>query len=299
MTELDTTITIHDGLGERYLAAWNAHDGAAVAALVTGTYVDPTLPEPLSGPDIAAMVDGLCACFPDLSFEYVATLVDGDRLVLQWRMRGTNDGAPLPGAPAATGGTINLPGVDVITTEQGRIVDVQGFFDQKTFVEQLGLQALVVPQDTWPVSFGIASRTDLGYTTVPGALTMTWIELKDDAEQAELINRTTEIVTALASEPSFLGMQTTTVGRRNLTLTLWTSPEAAEVAVGRNAPHSQSIGRFEQDGFAARLFTSLWQPHRLNPQVVQCSCGQRPAAQEGAATVTCACGNVLEVQPYI
>src|SRR5690349_20119598 len=102
---------------EAYAAAWNAHDGAAVAALVGGSYVDPTLPAPLSGPDIAAMVDGLCAAFPDLRFETLGSYVDGRTVTFHWRMQGTNNGAPLPGAPAATNGTIDLPGVDIITTD--------------------------------------------------------------------------------------------------------------------------------------------------------------------------------------
>ena len=286
-------------LGERYLAAWNAHDGAAVADLVTGSYSDPTLPAPVRGPAIAAMVDGLCAAFPDLRFDHVAALVDGDKLVLQWRMRGTNDGAPLPGAPAATGGTIDLPGVDVITTANGRLLDVVGYFDQKTFVEQLGLQALIAPRDTWPVSFGISNRVDLGKTAVPGGLTMTWIEVSDDAQQAELVERSTKIVTALASQPSFLGMQATTIGRRNLTLTLWTSPEAAEAALGRNSPHGEAMGRVEQEDFAVRGFTSFWKPHRLNTQFVRCPCGKYPSAKDGTPTVTCECGIVLDVHPYV
>ena len=286
-------------LGEAYLAAWNDHDGTAVAALVTGSYVDPTLSAPLRGADIAAMVDGLCAAFPDLRFEHVASLADGDRLVLQWRMKGTNNGTALPGAPAPTGGTIDLPGVDVITVENGRLVDVTGFFDQKTFVEQLGLQALIAPKDTWPVSFGISNRIDLGRTSIPGGLSMTWIEVKDDAEQAELQERSRDIVTALASQPSFLGMQTTAIGRRNLTLTLWTSPEAAAAALGRNSPHSKAMTRLEQEDFAGRGFTSIWQPHRINTQFVRCTCGKYPSAADGSATVTCECGIVLDVQPYI
>lgn len=286
-------------LGEAYLAAWNDHDGTAVAALVTGSYVDPTLSAPLRGADIAVMVDGLCAAFPDLRFEHVAALAEGDRLVLQWRMKGTNNGTALPGAPAPTGGTIDLPGVDVITVEDGQIVDVVGFFDQKTFVEQLGLQALVAPKDTWPVSFGISNRIDLGRTAIPGGLSMTWIEVKDDAEQAELVERSTKIVTALASQPSFLGMQATTIGRRNLTLTLWTSPEAAAAALGRNSPHGEAMTRIEQEDFAVRGFTSIWQPHRINTQFVRCPCGKYPSATDGSATVTCECGTVLDVQPYV
>src|SRR3954447_273517 len=140
-----------DAAADAYFAAWNAHDGAAVAAAVTGTYVDPTLPTPISGDDLAAYVDGLCAAFPDLAFVSEPLLVDGSTVVGRWRMTGTNDGAPLPGAPAPTGGRIDLPGLDIVTTREGRVVDVVGYFDQKAFVEQLGLQALIAPADSWPV----------------------------------------------------------------------------------------------------------------------------------------------------
>src|SRR5437764_15491661 len=96
-----------DAAAEAYFAAWNAHDGAAVAAAVTGTYVDPTLPAPISGADLAANVDALCAAFPDLAFVPEPLIVDETTVVGRWRMTGTNDGAALPGAPAPTGGRID------------------------------------------------------------------------------------------------------------------------------------------------------------------------------------------------
>src|SRR5436305_8635363 len=138
MTQLDATSPVpaqrSAAAGEAahaYLAAWNAHDGARVAELVTGTYIDPTLPAAIRGDDLAANVDGLCAAFPDLRFVEESVLVDGDTVVGRWRMQGTNDGVPLPGAPAPTNGTVDLPGVDIITTRDGAIVDVVGYFDQK------------------------------------------------------------------------------------------------------------------------------------------------------------------------
>lgn len=284
-------------LVEDYAAAWNAHDGAAVAALVTGTYVDPTLAEPVRGGEIATMVDGLCAAFPDLRFEHVSSTAQDDRVVFEWRMRGTNDGAPLPGAPAPTGGTVDLPGVDVITTADGQLVDVIGYFDQKAFVEQLGLQTIPMPVDSWPVSYGTSVRVDLGNLTVPGAITMTWIEV-DEADRGELITRTTEMITAWASDPAFVGFQSTAVGTRNLTLTAWTSPAAAEAAVARNAPHSAAQQRVTRDGFGLRGFTSFWQPYRLNEQFVQCGCGAY-VGLGGRPSATCDCGTEHAAAPYV
>jgi steroid delta-isomerase-like uncharacterized protein len=308
MTDVDAAVTIPSQAGPaepgvlaaRYLSAWNAHDGDAVAALVGGSYVDPTLPEPLRGPAISAMVQALCAAFPDLAFEEDGPpIVDGDRMVLRWRMRGTNDGAPLPGAPAATGGTIDLPGVDVVTVAEGHIVDVVGYFDQKSFVEQLGLQAHLTPADEWPVSYGISLRVDIDRREVPGAMTFTWIDL-DDSEAGELIERSQQVVMSLAAEPGFLGFGATTVGPRFSTIALWTSPEAAEASIARSAPHTGAMQRVEREGFGRRGFTSFWKPYRINEQHVRCtSCGAWPAIDAGADAVDCTCGTRLEVTPYL
>jgi steroid delta-isomerase-like uncharacterized protein len=284
---------------QAYLAAWNAHDGAAVARIVTGTYVDPTLPAPIRADDLAATVDGLCSAFPDLRFVSEGEFVDGDTVVARWRMQGTNSGEPLPGAPAATNGTIDLPGVDVFTTRDGKVVDVVGYFDQKLFVEQLGLQAVVMPADEWPVSFGIATQVDLGNTTVPGAVSFTWIDT-DDNDTAELQQRTTEIVTALASDPAFIGFRAMSIGGRNVTLTLWTSPEGAEAALGRNVPHNAAMDRLWQDGFGARGFTSIWQPFRVNNQFAKCAaCARYVAIAPGEQSAACECGGTVDVTTYL
>jgi steroid delta-isomerase-like uncharacterized protein len=287
-------------VAERYLAAWNAHDGAAVAQVVSGSYVDPTLPGPIGGDDLAAYVDGLCDAFPDLRFEHDGEpVVSGTRVVTQWRMRGTNNGTPLPGAPAPTNGTIDLAGIDVFTIDDGRVATVNGYFDQKTFVEQLGLQAIVAPPDEWPVAFGLATRLDLGNLTAPGALSMTWIEV-DDGDQGELLQRTTDILTGLAGEPGFIGFQSTSVGGRFLTLTAWTAPEAAESALARSAAHEAARERVWRDGFGARGFTSFWAPYRLNQQFVLCSeCAKHVSFEGGQSTTTCECGSEQTVSPYL
>lgn len=284
---------------EAYFAAWNAHDGAAVAVAVAGTYVDPTLPAPISGSDLAAYVDGLCAAFPDLAFVAEPLIVDGETVVGRWRMTGTNDGAPLPGAPAPTGGRIDLAGLDVLTTRDGRVVDVVGYFDQKTFVEQLGLQAIVMPADEWPVSFGVASRVDIGHLTPPGAISFTWIDVAPD-ELAELQQRSQEIVTALASDPAFIGFRGAATGDRFVTTTFWTSPEAAVAALGRNRPHDEAMARLWKDGLGNRGFTSIWQPYKVNEQFGACpECSAYVPIPSGASSAACECGGQVEVTSYV
>jgi LSD1 subclass zinc finger protein len=285
---------------EAYFAGWNAHDGASVAAAVRTSYVDPTLPGPVSGAELAGYVDVLCAAFPNLTFVPVATHVAGDVVTAEWRMQGTNDGAALPGAPAPTGATIDFPGADVITVRDGQVDTVVGYFDQKLFLEQLGFQAIPAPVDEWPVEFGLAARVDLGNTTTPGAISFTWIELNDQAELGELNDRTTEIITAFASDPAFIGFQSTSIGDRNVTLTAWTTPEAAEAAIARNARHTAARNRVFADKFGLRGFTSLWRPYRLNPQFCVCSsCRETVPLTDGATTATCSCGTEVSAAPYI
>lgn len=125
---------------QAYLQGWNDHNGKAVVATLAedGTYVDPTLAGPIGGQTLAEYVDGLAAAFPDLSFDIEQLTAEGDRVVAQWRMHGTNTG-PLPGLPGPTGRTCDLPGIDVITVGPGGITSVVGYFDQKTFADQLAV----------------------------------------------------------------------------------------------------------------------------------------------------------------
>ena len=129
-----------------YLKAWNDHDGAAVVQRLApgGVYVDPFLPGPVSGPDLEGYVNALTAAFPDMAFAEESLIGDGDIALLGWRMTGTNTG-PMPGFQTATGGRCDLPGADIIRVGPDGIQTVTGYFDQKTFFEQLGMQVTVTP----------------------------------------------------------------------------------------------------------------------------------------------------------
>jgi hypothetical protein len=119
--------------------------------------------------------------FPDLSFDVVSVATTSDTsVVVQWVMHGTNTG-PMPGGPA-TGGTIALPGVDLIEYDPGadRITKVVGYFDSATMLHQLGLQAHVTPNDMDGITFGYGLRIDSGREAVPGAFTITWIEIDEE-----------------------------------------------------------------------------------------------------------------------
>lgn len=285
---------------QAYRTAWNDHDGPAVGNVFApgGTYVDPTLPGPLPDAAIAGYVAGLVAAFPDLHFAVDRVTTDGDQVVVQWRMQGTNSG-PLPGAPEPTGGTCDLSGVDVIVVSPEGITSVVGYFDQKTFVEQLGLQTLVLPSDEGPIHFGMSVRTELGNTALPGAITMTWTEVDSDEQEGEFQQRGTSIVEGFAAEPGFIGFVGTFADRRGHTFGAWTSPEAAESAVARSRAHQEGMERVRHGGLGVRGFTSLWRPYRLNQQLNKChTCRNKVYITHGDSAATCPCGGEVTVASY-
>jgi steroid delta-isomerase-like uncharacterized protein len=268
---------------DRYFDAWNSHDpDAAVAALTDGgTYEDPMTGGPLSGDAFAANVAGVCAGFPDVQFDIDSASVHDDTASVQWRMQGTNTG-PLPGGPA-TGGTIDLPGADFFTydADADRISSVVGYFDTATMLAQLGLQAHITPADVeGMIGYGISVRVETGRDAIPGAMTVTWIEV-DPEHQSTLVDATTAIVAEQHGNADYLGTTFATIGRRNCTFTAWTSPEAAQAAL-RDDAHSSAMKLAQSGGVgeSARGVTSMWTPAYLNG-VFHASEGSSPITELG------------------
>ncbi len=221
--QLDTT-----AVATGYLEAWNRHDPEAIVATFSpeGTFVDPLCPDGVRGQALAQYAGAMFAAFPDLSFEAVSVqLTEGesDVVALQWLMRGTNTG-PLQGNPP-TGGTVALPGADFITIADGAVQRVEGYWDQKTFVEQLGLQAMVMPVTLGPMSFGIAARMTAGKLTKPGAFSVTWLQARSLEEEIAVRTFTIQrIVPELATLPGFLGLTITGVDGWMSTITALGAP---------------------------------------------------------------------------
>lgn len=127
-------------VAQRYMAAWNRHDGAAVADSFAagGTYTDPTVPQGVSGAGMREVCAGFVAAFPDLSFEIVEIIDSGQGSVaVRWIMRGANTGAV--GDAPATGRGVCLPGVDCLRVEGDKLRSVQGYYDVATLNAQLGV----------------------------------------------------------------------------------------------------------------------------------------------------------------
>jgi steroid delta-isomerase-like uncharacterized protein len=277
----------------RYFHAWNQHDPAGIAAAFVegGTYEDPSTGRPLQGEEIAAYADSLFTAFPDLAFQPVAeSLFRPGTLAAQWSMGGTNRG-PFLGMPP-TGKTVSLRGADFITIEAGGIRSVQGYFDQRTFAEQLGLQVVVQPEAAGPFQFGIATRVSAESTAAPGAFSLTWIEV-DSAERQEEVRRLTrQIAAELRHTPGFLGWIGGMVGSRMFTVTAWETPECARRLLTEGS-HPEATRRFFEPEFGATGWTGVWVPHHLNAVWVRCpSCGRLVDYDEQGGK--CACGSALK-----
>ena len=175
---------------DKYFDTWNSRSPEAIAATLgdSGTYEDPTTGGPLTRPALAQYVGGLLSGFPDLSFEVVSASPTSDTTVAaQWLMKGTNSG-PFGGGPP-TGKVIALPGADFFTLVGEGIRSVKVYFDQRTLVDQLGLQVIVQPYAIGPFSFGNAVRYTTGKKTKPGAFSLTWIEVRSEGEINEVGER--------------------------------------------------------------------------------------------------------------
>jgi hypothetical protein len=204
--------------------------------------------------------------FPDVHFEIIsANALDQDRAAAQWVMRGTNTG-PMPAGPA-TDQAVALPGADFFDydPETDRLTKVVGYFDMATMLSQLGLQAHITPADMDPVTkFGFGVRVDANRTTIPGALSVTWLDI-DPEHQFTLIDATTEIVMEQLGNEAYLGSYFATIGRRNLTISAWETVEAAKEAL-RGGAHGEAMRLLKRGGLGdnVRGITSVWEPEVLN-----------------------------------
>jgi steroid delta-isomerase-like uncharacterized protein len=282
-------------IAERYIDAWNRHDASAIVDCFAdgGTYTDPAAGA-LAGPAIADYADALFAAFPDLGFtiERLDAVCD-DRVVVEWSMRGTNHGS-FAGAPP-TGREINLPGVDVISANGAGIQSIRGFFDQRTLVDQLGLQVIVQPHAIGPFTFGRATRVHAGSQATPEAISLTWIDVCSEQARETVIDSSRQIAVEMTRMPGFISWIGISLGSRLYTLTAWENASDVE-GLMKNATHREAMKLAFLPEFASAMQTSVYSAHHLNTLWRRCpGCGKMvdTASERGA----CQCGAALPERP--
>lgn len=284
-------------VAQRYFDAWNRHDAAEIAACMApgGTYTDPAVGT-LPGVALSDYADSLFAAFPNLSFELGGVDVVGERIIAEWTMRGTNHGS-FAGAPPS-GKEIALPGIDVIRVGENGIESVRGYFDQRTLVDQLGLQVIVQPHAVGPFTFGRCARVQSGKRTPPGALSMTWIDTRNEEESEQVIAYSRQIAVDMLRMPGFIGWIGSIIGNRLYTLTAWESVDAVK-RLQDSETHRTAMKHVFGPDFSSAVHTGVWVVDHLNPRWLRCSaCGQW--VDSGRLAETCACGAAYpEPPPYV
>ncbi|MDQ4097495.1 MAG: nuclear transport factor 2 family protein [Actinomycetota bacterium] len=135
---VDTTGT---GWVQRYLDAWNSHDGGQVAAFMAEgvTYEDLAGGTTYRGRDeVASYVAATHEWSGDYRFVIVTTQSSGRSYAIEWEMLGTNTGEL--GGIAPTGKPYRIRGVSVgQLNDAGEIASNRDYFNFADYLAQVGL----------------------------------------------------------------------------------------------------------------------------------------------------------------
>jgi predicted ester cyclase len=282
---------------DRFYDAWNHHDAAAVAASFAagGVYADPLTRVDLSGDNLTDHVQSVLEVIRDLRISLIRTIADEDAAAVVWATEGTWDGKL--DALSASETPVRFEGTDVIELENGHLRLVRRSFDQLAVADALGLQTIVEPYGEADLTFGHSMRSWVSKEK-PGALGMTWLLARDETEKLAIRARARDIIEHFRETPGFIGIVTGFAGLHGFTLTAWESEEALRLAI-RSGAHSEAMLAFRQDGLAGGVFTSVWEPVRLNRMWLRCPLGHPNDATraDGKCEV---CGEPLPApEPYV
>ncbi|GLX92977.1 ester cyclase [Herbidospora sp. NBRC 101105] len=265
-------------IAEAHLEAWRNADPAAVAAAVTA-FQDPDTDGWLSGDALAAHAAAVLERFRNPRLQVEQVTGDADAATVWWTVEADHRASYL-GIPGV-GGVVRITGTDLVTAE-GR---VRRSFDRLAVAEALGYRAAFVPAADEVREFGVSARAASGRTDRPGAFTLTWVEVRDPAEAAEVDLLSVEIVKGLRASKGFLGVATFDVGDRKYTLAAFDRPESVRAVHAR--PHQRAVRRFFKAGLSARALTSVLIPETVREYARCADCGTVVRLADGAA---CGCG---------
>jgi steroid delta-isomerase-like uncharacterized protein len=131
-------------VAEENTKAMNAHDNVRIRSFHGEGYQfqSPAAPGPVDEAARDAYMEETWTAFPDLTFETVQTIAQGDYVVLNWICTGTHTGPmhlPTGETVPATGLKVTAPGSVTIELKDGRIVREHSYFDDMGIMAQLGL----------------------------------------------------------------------------------------------------------------------------------------------------------------
>jgi steroid delta-isomerase-like uncharacterized protein len=139
-----TAPTETEELADRIIEeAINRGEFTVIDEVVDSDYVlrDPAFPEAVRGPDgYKQQIQMERSAFPDLTVRVDDRVVEGDKVVTRYTLRGTHDGEFMGIAP--TGNTIEVDGFIIDRFEGGKLVESDHLIDSLGLLQQLGVITL-------------------------------------------------------------------------------------------------------------------------------------------------------------
>ena len=290
------TAAARNELVTRYFDAWNRYDpeGIGAAFASDGTFTDPSTNIPVRPGDFGAVVDALRSPFPDYRFEPGVRMVTDTRACVEWTLAGTNS-APLKAGIDATGKTMHVRGVEVLEFTDAGLACATRYFDQKSMYEQIGMQVIIEPMMQGRATYGYSKRVVSGNTNAPQCFGITWIGFRDPSELDRIRLHASHIIDDFLAAPGFISLVTGAAGDRAFTVSAWDSETALEAALTH--AHARAKHEFRTGDLAPAVWTSIWQPVRVNAIWVRCTACHHPIERSGAKVVCVNCGANLPPQP--
>ena len=123
----------------REVAFWNGHDAEAAGEVYADSYVghDPAGTHAGSFEQLKGSAAAVFAAFPDLHLTANDVIVEGDKAVKRWTVRGTHKGEWM-GIPP-TGKEIVITGNHIFRIAKGKIVECWAESDALGMMQQLGV----------------------------------------------------------------------------------------------------------------------------------------------------------------
>lgn len=268
----------------QWVSAWQAGDARRVADLVT-SFADPDTGDPVAGAELADHLDATFRRFPTWELEVEDIADAGSTAVLTWTLtaphRASYLGIPVTGGQSAVRG---VRGCDVLTSADDGI-HVRRHYDRLAFAEALGHDARFLPPPTPDLEYGTSFRSGTDRATRPGAFTLTWLDVRDEEEGADVTLLSTEVVKSLRGSKGFLGAAIFEIGNRKYTLSAFDTLDSVRAVHGR--PHQRAMRRFFRGGLCTGAYTSVWQLERDSLHLRCPSCAVMVSVVDGAS---CDCG---------
>lgn len=265
-------------LAHDHLKAWEAGDAAGVARTV-GSYADPDTAGPLSGAELEEHARAVMERLRGLRFAVEHVVEGPEAAVVSWTLRADHRAAYL-GMPAA-GRPVEVTGTDLVTGG----AHVRRCFDRLAVAAALGYGPRFVPAADEVREYGVSARAVTARTAPPGALALTYLQVRDGAEAAEVDLLSVEVVKSLRASSGFLGLSTFDIGDRKFTLSAFDRPESVRAVNAR--PHQRAMRRFFRGGLCTRALISQWLPAAVREYARCPHCAGVVTVADGAA---CGCG---------